>query len=334
MKELWITIARTGSFQDSEGRPQRFGIADLDALVANYNPQQAEAPLVIGHPATDAPAYGWVQALRREGSILRAQLAHVPEKIRALVAEGRYRYVSMSLSADKKRLRHIGLLGAAQPAIDGLGAVCLAAARGDVRVDFSQKAFADENANTMTGKAMNETDRQAEDAAMPNPEQGDVRLPELGQEESLKLREHLRRLIAELEALRAQNNQLQSQCDLLEQARQDAEQIQQDAEQAFAAYRALIDAQTREERINALISSGRLEPSRKEETMAFAAALASVQLPLSFASATGERQMSAEEHYFRELESRPIAGMLRELVAPAPAHMGRTSGWSEMMSRL
>ena len=62
-----IAIARTGQFTDSQGRPQSFSEADLDAIAASYDPAKLEAPLVFGHPAVSDPAFGWVKSLRREG---------------------------------------------------------------------------------------------------------------------------------------------------------------------------------------------------------------------------------------------------------------------------
>ena len=57
-----------------------------------------------------------------------AQIAQIPDAVRQLVQDGRYKYVSMSLMPDRKTLRHVGLLGAAVPAIDGLGPVSLSGA--------------------------------------------------------------------------------------------------------------------------------------------------------------------------------------------------------------
>ncbi len=135
--EDWIAIARTGTFQDSEGRDQTFNAADLDAIAANYDPARLEAPLVFGHPKDSAPAYGWVTGLKRDGQKLFARLASVPGEVRELVGKGRYRYVSMSLTPDRKSLRHVGLLGAVPPAIDGLGPVELAGEPGIIIINFT-----------------------------------------------------------------------------------------------------------------------------------------------------------------------------------------------------
>ena len=132
-----IAIARAGSFIDSQGRPQRFSEADLDAIATSYNPKNREAPLVFGHPAVSDPAFGWVKSVQREGGKLFAQIAQIPDEVRKLVQDGRYRYVSMSLMPDRKTLRHVGLLGAAVPAIDGLGPVSLSGDNDAITINFS-----------------------------------------------------------------------------------------------------------------------------------------------------------------------------------------------------
>jgi hypothetical protein len=90
-------------------------------------------PLVIGHPRTNDPAYGWVSALRRTGDVLQAKFAQVHQDVTNLVQEGRYKNVSISLFQDKT-LRHVGLLGAAQPAVPGLQPVAFA--NGPVGFEF------------------------------------------------------------------------------------------------------------------------------------------------------------------------------------------------------
>lgn len=136
--DKWIEIARTGTFTDSAGRQQTFTEKDLDAIASAYDPQKRDAPLVFGHPQTDAaPAFGWAQRLKREGGRLLAQFAQVPEQVRALVGAGHYRHVSMSLMPDRVTLRHVALLGAAQPAIDGLRAVEFSDGDDAITVDFA-----------------------------------------------------------------------------------------------------------------------------------------------------------------------------------------------------
>ena len=53
-EEKWVEVARTGTFADSQGRPQTFTVQDLDNIVAGYNPANRQAPLVFGHPQKDS----------------------------------------------------------------------------------------------------------------------------------------------------------------------------------------------------------------------------------------------------------------------------------------
>lgn len=138
MVNKWIEIARTGTFTDSSGREQTFTAGDLDAIARSYDPQKRDAPLCFGHPQSDrAPAFGWVDRLKSEGGRLYASFSQVPDEVRDLVARGRYRHVSMSLMPDRVSLRHVALLGAAQPAIDGLAAVEFADGGDAITVEFA-----------------------------------------------------------------------------------------------------------------------------------------------------------------------------------------------------
>lgn len=124
---MWIDVFRTGKHTDMKGDTREFTQADLEAMVAKYNEQsEHEAPLVIGHPATDAPAYGWVQRLRVVGDHMQAFVDQVSEKVKDAVRAGMFKKVSIALYQDGL-LRHVGLLGANPPAIKGLAPVQFAA---------------------------------------------------------------------------------------------------------------------------------------------------------------------------------------------------------------
>jgi hypothetical protein len=294
----WVCIARTGTFEDSQGRPHTFTEADLEAIRAGYDPERSEAPLVFGHPKDSDPAYGWVSALKREGKKLFAQFAHVPEKVKSLVQDRRYRYVSMSLSPDKKRLLHVGLLGAAAPAIDGLAPVSLSA--GGITINF---------------------------AAPDGEEQTTL---EASQERKMEeLQRQIGALNEQIKALQKENGELKAKLTESAKSKDEAEKGKKDAEEKsaktaaeFAAFKGRIADDTRKARVEALINSGKLEPSKKDETLSFAAALAQVQQPMNFAMPDGTiKEISAEERYFRELEARPVDPRFTfSAPAPLPGH--------------
>jgi len=101
---------------------------DLDRLAAAYDPRKQAAPIVLGHPAEDAPAYGWVKRLRRAGQSLWAQLEKVDPTLEALLRAGRFAQRSVALYkrfplTGGPYLRHVGFLGAAPAAVKGLAPV-------------------------------------------------------------------------------------------------------------------------------------------------------------------------------------------------------------------
>jgi len=114
----WIDVFRAGDYGDKGS----YTPVDLDAMVDNYNPARHEAPVVIGHPESDAPAFGWVAALRRVGDTLQAKLRQIVPEFEALVRQGQFkkRSVAFYQTARGLALRHLGFLGAMPPDVKGL----------------------------------------------------------------------------------------------------------------------------------------------------------------------------------------------------------------------
>lgn len=128
-----IRIFRPGTFTSMEGVDVSFTEADMRAIAAAYDAENAPAPLVVGHPRTDDPAWGWVGALsvNRNGELV-ATPRDVEPSFAETVRARRYRKVSASLyppdASNNPRpgsyyLKHVGFLGAAAPAVSGLGTV-------------------------------------------------------------------------------------------------------------------------------------------------------------------------------------------------------------------
>jgi hypothetical protein len=116
---MWITVFRTGTHTDSSGKTRTWTEQDLDEIVRKYDPTYNEAPVVIGHPKDNAPAWGWVEALKREGQLLYAKLKDLAPEFVEMLKQGRFKKRSISLYNDLA-LRHIGFLGAVPPAVKGL----------------------------------------------------------------------------------------------------------------------------------------------------------------------------------------------------------------------
>lgn len=128
MNNLWVEIIRSGSHVDSEGKPRQIDADFLAAVASFYDKAVHEAPAVIGHPANNAPAYGWAKAVRVRGDVLEAQFGEVDADFEQMVRDGRFKKRSASFYLDPATapggrapyLRHVGFLGAQPPAIKGL----------------------------------------------------------------------------------------------------------------------------------------------------------------------------------------------------------------------
>lgn len=272
-KSSWIEIARAGTFTDSAGRPQTFTDSDLAAIANAYDPAKRDCPLVFGHPKTDAaPAFGWAEKLKAEGGKLLAQFGQVPDAVKKIVADGHYRHVSMSLMPDRVTLRHVALLGAAQPAIDGLKAVELRSRNDSITIDF------------VKGDNMPGDDAQREIGA---------------------LKERIAALEKENASLKEQAKGQKEGKEKAEAEKKAAEEKEAKTAADFAAYKGAIENEKREARVAALVESGRVKPAEKADVLSFAMALASQNTTVDFAAPDGKTEkVSLEERYFRELESR------------------------------
>lgn len=116
---MLIEVFRTGTHTDSSGNTRTWTEEDLDAIIKKYDPSQHEAPIVIGHPKDNAPAYGWVESLEKRGQSLWAKIKPTVNEFMDWLKKGLYKKVSIALYPDLT-LRHIGFLGAMPPAVKGL----------------------------------------------------------------------------------------------------------------------------------------------------------------------------------------------------------------------
>jgi hypothetical protein len=124
-----LEIFKYGQHTDSNGRQWQFSREEMEASVAAYDPAVFAAPLVVGHPSLQDPAYGWVDSIELDGELVKARPDRVEPQFAAMVNEGRFPKISASWWPPKHPsnpkpgvwyLRHVGFLGAAAPAIPGL----------------------------------------------------------------------------------------------------------------------------------------------------------------------------------------------------------------------
>jgi len=124
---MWIEVFKAGEQTDSTGLKRSFSIEDLEQIANNYNKSiqednKSQAPLVKGHPSTEAPALGYVERLARRGDKLVANIENIEQSLIEEVKSGAYKNVSISLTP-QLMLRHIGILGATLPAVEELAPI-------------------------------------------------------------------------------------------------------------------------------------------------------------------------------------------------------------------
>lgn len=125
-----IEIFRAGRHTDDSGTVHNFSQADVAGMVASYDPALREAPLTVGHPEHNLPAYGWVKGLGLNSAGNLVMNTHqVQPQFAEMVGAKLFKKRSASFyppthSNNPKPghwyLRHVAFLGAQPPAIAGL----------------------------------------------------------------------------------------------------------------------------------------------------------------------------------------------------------------------
>jgi hypothetical protein len=141
-----LHIFKPGRHTPVNGPAIEFTESDLQACAAAYDPAKHEAPLVVGHPKMDDPAYGWTKSLAFTDGQLVAEPWQVDAGFAEMVNAGRFKKISASFylpgapnnpAPGAYYLRHIGFLGAAAPAVKGLKPASFAEAEEGV-IEFSE----------------------------------------------------------------------------------------------------------------------------------------------------------------------------------------------------
>lgn len=122
-------IFKAGTHTSEQGEGLTFTDADLVAMASGYDRTLHDAPIVVGHPKADAPAYGWVGSLEVKAGRLVATPADVDTAFSDLVRDKKFKSRSAAFykpdhpnnpTPGQWYLRHVGFLGAAAPAVKGL----------------------------------------------------------------------------------------------------------------------------------------------------------------------------------------------------------------------
>lgn len=190
-------IFRAGTRLDNHGNTYTILPDDVAAIASHYDKTKHEAPIVVGHPTTNAPAFGWVDKLTAENGVLYANFAQVDDDFADLVRKGRYKKVSASFYPPKHPsnpnpsgfyLRHVGFLGAHPPAVKGLKSIDFADDDGNV-ISFCEICEPENKENTMTTEEQLAAEKAAREKAEQEAANAKAELAKLQAEQELALRD-------------------------------------------------------------------------------------------------------------------------------------------------
>lgn len=137
---------RAGTHTSMSGERLTFTGEDVAQIAASYNRTLRSAPLVLGHPKDDFPAYGEVRGVVAHDDDLFA-VADVDESLVDMVRSRSYKNVSASFfrpgqagnpTEDGYYLKHIGFLGAMAPAVKNMQPIAFAEPQ-PVYLDFASR---------------------------------------------------------------------------------------------------------------------------------------------------------------------------------------------------
>ena len=254
-----IHIFKAGTHTDMHGKKLPFTPDDLAACVKAYDPSVHEAPLVIGHPRTEDPAWGWVKALSLSGVDLMAEPAQLDPQ-----------FAEMAQPPSVKGLKQVSFSEQEEGVVEFADwqAITNASLWGKLRdfliarfsLDEAEKVLPEWQLNSLREEAYRDT--LSQDAA-------GAQFSETGPGPSSASNEESSMTKEEIEALQEENRRLKQQ----------------------AADRDARDAQVRQEQLHKdnvafaekLVAEGRLAPRASSVVVALLDAVAGGDKPVEFA---------------------------------------------------
>jgi K+-transporting ATPase c subunit len=323
-------LFKAGRHTASGGASLSFSAEDLQAAVAAYDPAVHEAPIVVGHPKDNAPAYGWIKSLSFADGSITAEPAQVDADFAEMVKAGRFKKRSASFyTADAPNnpkpgsyyLRHVGFLGAQPPAVKGLKEVAFSDAEEGV-VEFSDyEAYgfstiaglfrglrewliaekgvdaADKAIPNYLIGSVDDAAKQAADSAKQDAMAGGA-MPAFSEGDDMNIQQ----LQAEVTRLTAENTALKASQLPADFAERQTNLAAREA--AVAAAQAKADRATVEARVDAAVKAGRLLPAQKKHAVDFAMALTDGDAVIEFGEGDKAKKVSQREAYLLDIESR------------------------------
>jgi hypothetical protein len=311
-------IFRTGRHTDMGGTTLSFGDADLEAAVANYDPALHQAPIVVGHPKDNHPAYGWVKGISFADGAIVAEPEQLDPEFSDMVQAGRFKTRSASFylpdSPNNPKpgalyLRHVGFLGAQPPAVKGLKPVEFAEVEGVIEFSDAACGMLSGLFRGLRELLIEKFGREAADSAIPSYQvdalasmaDDDTTNPaaSTAYTESATMTEK-----EALAAAQARTAELEAQlaAEKAAKAKQSTEFSEREA--ALVAREAAAAKGAVAARVDAIVKAGKLLPKDAAATVDFAMTLADADPVLMFGEGA-EAKVSQREAFLLRAEAAP-----------------------------
>lgn len=319
-------IFRAGRHTAANGTTLDFSEDALKAAVAAYDPALHEAPITVGHPKDNLPAYGWIGGLSFNDGTgeIEVDPTQVDPAFSEMVSAGRFKKRSASWylpdapnnpKPGSLYLRHVAFLGAQPPAVKGLRDVSFSEEEGVVEFsDASRWAWSSMAAIARNFRewVIGEKGVEAADKVVPNHLIGDLdnaakaestepqsaAMPAFSEEDPMNIQQ----LQAEVTRLTAENATLKANQKPVDFAEREANLAAREA--AVAAAQAKADRATVEARIDVAVKAGRMLPAQKKHAVDFAMSLADGEAVIDFGEGDKAKKVSQREAYLLDIESR------------------------------
>lgn len=161
LAELKQTITGVEIFAKGEWNGRKYGDADLNSLVEAAKHVGYKPPVSLGHNAPeDAPAYGYVVNVRRDGDKIVADFEDVPDELVEQIKEKRFDQVSSEIFLERKvngkkwpcSLRAVAVIGAHPPGVSNLKSLSDALGQFSAEPPFERVPYRPQETTKMTVK--------------------------------------------------------------------------------------------------------------------------------------------------------------------------------------
>ena len=321
-------IFKKGRHTAMSGATLDFSEDMLRAAVDAYDPAVHEAPIVVGHPKDNAPAYGWVKGLDFADGMIVVNPDQIDPEFAEMVSAGRFKkrsaswYLPDSPNNPKPGtlyLRHVGFLGAMPPAVKGLKDVDFADDEGAVTIEFGdvprytwgslaviirgiREWIIGEKGLEVADKVMPSfyiADVEAAARQADNPEPAGPAFTEKDEEDM-----DIKQLQDQVAALTAENTQLKATSGTAANFAERETQLNT-RESALTERENKIARAGVEARVDVAIKAGKALPAQRARLVDFAMGLADGEAVIDFGEGDKAEKVTQREAYLRQIESAP-----------------------------